>query len=117
MTAFARQTGNHSAKEEKGPQWWPDNERSRQGWYSDTPLKTDDRGSALKFPPTTFDNISPCAHFMTYGWKHHIHLDGETSINMISTSITAKMNKSDTMAVFSKGFLLPFSTCLIPAHP
>src|SRR5271157_4702030 len=58
MTAFLRKTGHGSGKEEKRPQWRLYNERSRRGWYSDTPLKTDARGDALEFPPTTFDNIS-----------------------------------------------------------
>src|SRR5208337_838601 len=58
MTPFLRKTGRDSGKEERRPRWRLYNERSRRGWYSDTLLKTDDRGDALKFPPTTFDNIS-----------------------------------------------------------
>ncbi len=58
ITAFLGKTCHDSGKEEKRPRWWPYSERSQRGWYSDTPLKTDARGDALKFPPTTIDNIS-----------------------------------------------------------
>ena len=57
LMAFVRQT-NHLGKEEKGPQWWPYNERSLRGWYSDTPLKTDDRGDAPNIRPQHL-TISP----------------------------------------------------------
>jgi len=59
VTALLEITGHDFGKEEQRPRWWLYNERSRRGWYSDTPLKTDDRGDALKLPPTTLDNISP----------------------------------------------------------
>lgn len=58
MTAFLGSTCHYSAEEDRRPRWRPYNERFRRGWYSDAPLKTDARGEALKFLPTTFDNIS-----------------------------------------------------------
>jgi hypothetical protein len=67
VTAFLERTGHDFGKEEKRPRWWLYNERSRRGWYSDTPLKTDDRGDALKLPPTTLDNISRFLGFWDKG--------------------------------------------------
>ena len=58
MTTFLEKTCHDSGTQGKRPPWWPYSERSRRGWYSDTPLKKDARGDALKSPPTTFDNIS-----------------------------------------------------------
>ena len=80
MTAFLRKTVHGSGKEEKRPQWWLYNGRSRRGWYSDTPLKTDDRGDALKFPPTTLDNISACPcveHSADHPQYCSFHLTGQ----------------------------------------
>jgi hypothetical protein len=37
MTAFLGKTRLGSGKEEERPRWWLYNERSRRGWYSDTP--------------------------------------------------------------------------------
>ena len=44
-------------REEKQPQRWGYDERSRRSWYPDAPPKTDDRRLRSTFLSTTIDNI------------------------------------------------------------
>ena len=49
-------------REEKQPQRWGYDERSRRSWYPDAPPKTDDRRLRSTFLSTTIDNIPAQYH-------------------------------------------------------